>query len=463
MRVLDERPVANGLRTDHPIPDLPFLDDSHIPLDDPVAIEAVGRNKGEGMWGREDDCSYGDDDDGGWFAFTTDPVRHDLAWCVRSHPLHGRSVILYRDEHAPSMHEAWVYSPALLFRSGGYWHDGQSWYRPAQVWDGASEEYFRRIVPSAMTLTAADELDGNGDPSRARVLDTTDIDLDAPPTALRWADDLALWAGQHDGRPLEGCIVRVSAPELAGDQLVDTAGLAEIAGIAPSTLRAYMSRRQEQVPQPQAVISGRSMWARPVAQEWAEMRRRSGEGVRDVLAADRDGAKLAPGIAEAVDRYTRIFFSALWENPARRKMWALRWRTQAQVQAVAADLGWYAAAELTGQEILSAADLGVTIKHAFLDEIAVMKNLSGSHGGDSDIGGYDAVPHLAQMLEWLIRYHPATAAHIIPEITGEAERRLGVPREQTERMLRHQRNWKLDDHRHREFYDRVLTPASAKD
>jgi hypothetical protein len=123
------------------------------------------------------------------------------------------------------------------------------------------------------------------------------------------------------------------------------------------------------------------MWARPVAQEWAEMRRRSREGVEDAVAADRSGAKLAPGIAEALDRYTRIFFDALWENPARRKMWALRWRTQAQVQAIAAGLGWYAAAELTGQEILSAEDLGVTIRHAFLDEIAVMKNLSGNHAG----------------------------------------------------------------------------------
>lgn len=59
-----QRPVANGPRTDHPIPDLPFVDDSHIPVDDPVAIEAVGRNRGQGMWGREDDCRYGDDDDG---------------------------------------------------------------------------------------------------------------------------------------------------------------------------------------------------------------------------------------------------------------------------------------------------------------------------------------------------------------------------------------------------------------
>ena len=70
------KPVANGLRTDHPTPGLPFVDDSHIPVEDGEAIEAVGRNKGDGMWGREDDCStYGGT---GWIAFTTDPSRHDL-------------------------------------------------------------------------------------------------------------------------------------------------------------------------------------------------------------------------------------------------------------------------------------------------------------------------------------------------------------------------------------------------
>src|SRR5262249_49929890 len=35
------RPLANGTRTDHPVPDLPFVDDSHLPLDEgPEAIEA---------------------------------------------------------------------------------------------------------------------------------------------------------------------------------------------------------------------------------------------------------------------------------------------------------------------------------------------------------------------------------------------------------------------------------------
>src|SRR5215472_17844507 len=84
------RAVANGLRTDHPIPDLPFVDDSHIPVEDPAGIEATGRRHGGQTWGRQDRNRRA----GGWLAFTTDPLRHDRAWCVRWHPDHGRAVVL---------------------------------------------------------------------------------------------------------------------------------------------------------------------------------------------------------------------------------------------------------------------------------------------------------------------------------------------------------------------------------
>ncbi|MFE6166224.1 hypothetical protein ACFQ7F_45885, partial [Streptomyces sp. NPDC056486] len=87
-------PLANGLRTDHPVPGLPFVDDTHIPLDEgPEAIEAVGRHEMSGMWGRYDKNRV----DGGWHAFTTDPKQHTLGWSVRYHPEHGRTVLLMRD------------------------------------------------------------------------------------------------------------------------------------------------------------------------------------------------------------------------------------------------------------------------------------------------------------------------------------------------------------------------------
>jgi hypothetical protein len=54
MGLRNQRPVANGLRTDHPVPGLPFVDDAHLPLQDPQAIEAIGRRPEEGTWGRTD-------------------------------------------------------------------------------------------------------------------------------------------------------------------------------------------------------------------------------------------------------------------------------------------------------------------------------------------------------------------------------------------------------------------------
>ncbi len=44
--------LANGIGTNHPVPDLPFVDDSHIPIDDPSEFEAVGRHPGTDTWGR---------------------------------------------------------------------------------------------------------------------------------------------------------------------------------------------------------------------------------------------------------------------------------------------------------------------------------------------------------------------------------------------------------------------------
>ncbi|MGH4007651.1 MAG: hypothetical protein ACRDTH_05705 [Pseudonocardiaceae bacterium] len=156
-------------------------------------------------------------------------------------------------------------------------------------------------------------------------------------------------------------MVALSAPELTGEQLVGVGELAKIAGVAASTLRAYISRDEGDVPAPQAIINGRSVWARPVAQEWAEARRRSPEGVRAAVATHQKATSLPPGVAEVWQRFTRRFFSRLWENPTQRKRWALRWRTEAAVRDLAQDLGWEIAASLDS--------------HAVLDELATGQRL----------------------------------------------------------------------------------------
>lgn len=451
-------PVANGLSTDHPVPDLPFVDDAHIPVDDPRALEAIGRHDSDGMWGRYDEVR-----EGGWVAFTTDPIRHDLSWCVRYHPDHGRSVLVYRDNDAGSVHMD-LWGPTLLFRAGGYWWDGTTWYRPGQVWDAASETYDRRPVPAAMTVTAADLLDDTSDPTQGRAGKIANLDPNAAPPP-RWLDDLALWAARRAERgittPLTGCVVKLSAPELAGDQLVGIAEMAEIGGITASTLRAYLSRDEGDVPAPQALVNGRSMWARPVAKEWAEQRRRSPDSVAAIVAAG-EGPPLPVGAADVGRDFATRFHAALWGHPARRKLWALRYRSEPVVRQVADELGWTVAASL--DRIVPTDALAITIRHAVLDEFATSHDRQRDIDPSSPYLFYGLTPGVARMLDWLIRHQPNRARHVIGETVGEAERRLGIPRTVSALSLRKALalDGKLDAETRKEFLDRVLPPTPAR-
>jgi len=447
------RALANGLHTDHPVPDLPFVDDSHIPVEDPEAIEATGRHHGTDMWGRFDHVRRF----GGWVAFTTDPVRHDLGWVVRWHPGHGRSVLLYRDVDVASVYEDFQ-GPALLFRAGGYWWDGTTWYRPDQVWDTAAEDWYHRLVPSAATVTAADMLAAAAaDADRGKVVAIGAAGPGMAPSG-RWRDDLARWARERPAGSLRDSVVNLTAPELAADQMVGAAELAETGGIAASTLRAYIARGEADVPAPQASPNGRSLWARPVAEDWAEARQRSDEGIALAVSAERDSGRLPPGLDDLWSRFSGWFYTRLWERPAVRKRWALRWRTEAAVREVADDLGWLVASSL--DRIIPVKALAFTIERAFLDELAEGQQLDKD---DPAPVQYGINRQVAAMLSWLIRHDPARAASAIGAITGEAERRLRIPRQVTERSIRVALSLdsNLDADMQREFLSRVLTPAST--
>lgn len=461
MALYTYRPVANGLRTDHPIPDLPFVDDQHIPVDDAAAIEAIGRKKGEGMWGRQDRCRSG-----GWVAFTTDPLRYDLAWVVRWHPEHGRSVVIYRNENASSIHTILMFEAptALVFRAGGYWWDGATWYRPAQLWDAAAEESYQRPVPAAVTVTAKDLLQ-DGNLAQARLLPITEVDAAAAPPD-RWRDDLALWASHRDDGALADSVVTLAAPELTGDQLVGLAEMAQIAGIGASTLRAYVSRGEGDVPLPQATVHGRNVWARPVAEEWAEQRRRSSDGRNDAVSADREGSSLPVGVAEVWTRFSRIFFSFLWERPTWRKRWALRWRTEAAVREVAETLSWDVAASMT--KLVPIYDMAATVRQAMLYEFVIGQRLHRDTSDPECADDYDdyeffgITPTVTRMLDWLVRHDPAAAGHTIEEIIGEADRELGIPRQVSERSITTalSLDGTLDEETRENFLQRVLAPEA---
>jgi len=465
------RAVANGLRTDHPIPGLPFADDSHIPVDDPAAIEAIGRHPGGETWGRDDLARPRGR--AGWVAYTTDPGRHDLAWVVRWHPDHGRSVVLYRDDDASSAYTVYVQGP-LLFRSGGYWWDGAAWYRPAQVIDWPGEDYYRRPVPAAATVTAAGMLASSAaDPGRGAVVDIADIDPDAPYEG-RWDDELALWAARRDSQGLDRCVVSLTAPELAAENLIGGGDLAEITGIAPSTLRAYIARGEADVPLPQAVIADRSLWARPVAEEWAEQRQRDPEAVvAAVSAPSHYGDPVPVGQAELAATLTRSFMADLWDYRPFRGRWALRWRTKDHVREVAAALG-HEAASYVLRTLIPAEALSVTLQHALLDDLADSQRSDRAISADGTLrlAGpddtademppyYGIMPKIAEMLGWLARHRPATAGRVITSVTGEAERRLGIPRHVTEQTIRVALDLDGDmGDTLDEFLAKVITPAA---
>ncbi|HUY50952.1 MAG TPA: hypothetical protein VMV92_35480 [Streptosporangiaceae bacterium] len=71
------------------------------------------------------------------------------------------------------------------------------------------------------------------------------------------------------------------------------------------------------------------------------------------------------------------------------------------------------------------------------------------------------MPPVNHMLDWLIRHHSDNARHTIGEIAGEAERRLGIPREVSEHSLRTALSLhsKLDKATRKEFLSRVLSPT----
>ncbi|WP_405140411.1 hypothetical protein [Nocardia sp. NBC_01388] len=463
------QPIANGLSTDHPVPGLGFVVDTHLHLDDPRKIEETGRHRGEGTWGRWDGhLRNADGEPDEWRAFTTDPLNNDLAWCVRFHPEHGRTVLLVRDEDASSLHMDWD-EEVLLFRSGGYWWDGTAWYRPLQVIDWASEGFVHRKARAATTVTAANVLDDDTlDPGRATVhiIDSLSQRPEplAPFTVENWGDHLAQWALQRPAgaRSLAECVVSVAAPELAADQLIGTNELAALAGIEPSTLRAYTARGEAELPDPQAVISGRNAWSKPVAADWVEQRSRSTESVADTMVSDNTdnplASRLSRGEADVLERFTGSFFARLW-SAERRKWWVLRRRNEASVRSVADELAWTVASNL--DHIIPTEALATTIRYAIIEQFSGDLERDKQLGRGPHEAHFGLVPKIAVMLDWLIRHHPSTAGHTINDIIRMSEERgWGVPRDRIlfSLQLAMSLDGKLPKGGYDAFWDKIVPP-----
>jgi hypothetical protein len=432
---LDPQPVANGIRTDHPILNLPFVDDSHIPIEDPAAVEAVGRHSGTDMWGRCDT----DHQTGEWIAFTTDPKNHAYAWVVRYHPDHGRSVSLYRDKDGASVQNDWFSDRPLLTRAGGYWWDGKTWYRPRQVLSWASEGYMRRPVRLPTVITAADLLDSSCRAELGQLGKVARLEPGASTvSSQQWRHDLAMWA-QHreqraDALPGHRCVVTLNAPELSEATLLGVEEFAQEAGIAASTLRAYIARDEADIPLPQATEGNRKRWARPVVEDWLEQRRRDPSNVQTVL--NGGGEALAPGLSSLWKRLAEVVFGDLWRQPASRRRFSRPHRTEQAVRTLATQVGWTAALHLDSAVPFDA--VAIAIEQSILWQLAENKQLHDDVNGAEKkfVGGFIGLyPKTGRLLGWYIQHKPSRTPSLFGSIVREAQDSLDIPPAVTAKSL----------------------------
>jgi hypothetical protein len=451
-------PVANGLRTDHPVPGLPFINDERLPLDNPDAIERTGRNRGEGLWGRRD-FLHG----GGWVAFTTETKNRAYAWAVHQHPTYGRTVLLIRDQDMSSLHHDWVFGRnGFLYRHGGYWWDGTAWHRPGQVVDRAYEGYDARPVEEAVTVTAADLLTRPVEPGIARIAKIANFT--APQESLpQWRDHLALWAASRrpGSLPLERCVIDLRAPELEPGRLVDRMGLAQIAGLALDELPLpKYGRRSLPVPQSETVEGPR--WSRPVARDWAEEHRRI-HGPQAVLSGTTAlGCEQPLGLVADHNRLTKIICDSLEDADSRRQKRDLR-RGQTENEEFAAQLAWWPAVALSDDTdgLIPVTALRTTLVEAVVGGLAADVGRAGKKYGTGVPLG-DIRTDIVKLLDWYILREPARTPTLFGEICLNARLRLGLEPRAVGDLLR--RSLHLDSELDGETVDALLDlslPPSA--
>lgn len=276
-----EQPVANGLSTDHPVPGLPFVDDSHLPLQDGKGIERHGRHDHNPGWGRHDaDRSQPER----WTAFTDDQFNLTWAWGVRTEPGYGRTVLLYHSADATIMHTVQPRpGDPLAFRAGGYWWDGDQWYRPLVILDRSTDQDVASPVSDAATVSAADYTATQpGDRLQGTLLDITEF-TPRVVSDKQWRHELAVWQAHRpaDGLATDRCVVDVAAAELQPDALMSTSAAAREVGLSRAEVDTAIQDsgfgRAQRFPFPQAHTprTGSPRWSRPVLRDWAWEHRRA--------------------------------------------------------------------------------------------------------------------------------------------------------------------------------------------
>ncbi|WP_256105851.1 hypothetical protein [Streptomyces sp. ODS05-4] len=426
------QPVANGLRTDHPVPGLPFINDERLPLANPDAIERTGRNQGDGLWGRTDRL-----DGGGWVAFTTETKNRDYAWAVHQHPQYGRTVLLIHDDDMGNLHHEWMYGRSgFLYRHGGYWWDGESWHRPQQIIDLAYEAYQARPVADAVTVTASDVLAQPATPHNPRVAKIADFAAPEGPLP-HWREHLALWASHRtpDSRPLDQCTVDLKAPELDPELFVDRAGLAQIACLEPDEVPHPKYSRSE-LPPPQVETAEGPRWSRPVAQDWAEKYQRTHGPEKLLSAKTAYGSNHPRGLVDDHNRLTKIISDRLKDADRFQKKSRFARHRSMDDEQQAADLAWWPAVALSDHTdgFIPLEAVRTTIVQAVLGGLAQSAELTGGTANGKLLG--DISRDVVHLIDWYIQREPQMARPLFGDICLDARLRFNLDPQDVGDLLR---------------------------
>ncbi|MCX4406068.1 MULTISPECIES: hypothetical protein [unclassified Streptomyces] len=453
------QPVANGLRTDHPVPGLPFINDERLLLDNPDAIERTGRNQGEGLWGRTDRLRSG-----GWVAFTTETKSRDYAWAVHHHPQYGRTVLLIRDRDMSGLHHEWMYGDnGFLYRHGGYWWDGSNWHRPQQIRDYAYEGYEARAVAEAVTVTAIDALAGPETPhTAARVAKIADFTASQEPLS-HWREHLALWAASRmpGSLPLDQCVVDLQAPELDPAFLVDRVGLAQIAELEPQDL-PHPEHGRKDLPLPQAETAEGPRWSRPVARDWAEQYPRTRGPEKLLSVTTVFGTDQPRGLVDDHNRLTEIIADSLKDARDSKKNRLLSRSSTADHEEQATQLAWWPAVAINDgtDGFIPISSVRTTIVEAVLGGLA--RDAKPADGFKLARLG-DIVRDVVHLIDWYILRQPHLAPALFGEICLNARTRFGFDPKDVGDFLR--RSLNLDSGLERRTLNALLDlalPPSAQ-
>ncbi|MFB7763527.1 hypothetical protein [Streptomyces xiamenensis] len=457
--------MGNGSSTDHPVPGLPFIDDGHLPLDNPDAVEGIGRKQGAGLWGRTD-RTEGD----GWVAFTTEPKNPAFAWAVYHHPPHGRTVLLIRNSDQGDLHYEWKYGRSgFAHRHGGYWWNGERWHRPGQVRDVAFERYDPRPVDAPTTITAADLLDSTSSPQGGGFMKVASFTAEVE--VSNWGDQLALWArlrASEPGRlPLGSCIVDLRTPELVRGNLVDRVGLAKIAGISMEDL-PHPGYGRDDLPEPQYEADGSMWWSVPVARDWAESHLRD-NGPAELFSATTVYGTVQPaGLVADHNRLREVFHRSLTEPRSDAGKKQAPYLKGELARSAADDLAWDAATSLArgnDQGLVPHQAVRKVVVDSILGRLAEDVERRGIEGKSLDEIVLSDMPTSAvKLLTWYIQHHPDQTAYVLGDVCLQARVRLDLHPAQVGRLFR--RSFGLDSDLDAKIIDALLDmalPPSAKD